>query len=376
VFEPDQFELADGRLELSGRWYGVQGRRFMRPSLTFRHRDGETRLLADLEHKPWAAVNGERWLAAFPCDGELDAAADAELTVAPDLTVELPVPKGLRARRQVRKRRGDNDRDSARRKETVRAKVASNAGDGNQPPTRAKVGPVRQAVASDREEAVQTQALSAARAEIATLRERLDQASRELADQRSRFARELGEARAVTAEALRTRDQAIAGGRKAIEDRQMAEKTMEEAMAARGKARKAGERALTRGKEALSARDEAVAERDQALKQRAHALKQRNRAVAQRDDALAQREQALRKRDQALSDLNGVRVERDELATAHEQLRVNHESAVTTRGAPLAMRNDAIEPGPRHQAQWITVAMAVVSLLAVILAVALILGSN
>src|SRR5436309_3171208 len=73
TFELDRFELADGQLELTGRWFGVKGRRFMRPSLILRGDEGETRLLADLADKPWAAENGEPWRAAFPCDGELDA---------------------------------------------------------------------------------------------------------------------------------------------------------------------------------------------------------------------------------------------------------------------------------------------------------------
>ena len=35
AFELDRFELTDGqRCELEGRWFGVRGRRFMRPALT------------------------------------------------------------------------------------------------------------------------------------------------------------------------------------------------------------------------------------------------------------------------------------------------------------------------------------------------------
>ena len=34
-FELDRFEMAaDDRLEVNGRWFGVRGRRFIRPSLT------------------------------------------------------------------------------------------------------------------------------------------------------------------------------------------------------------------------------------------------------------------------------------------------------------------------------------------------------
>ena len=47
-----------GRLEVSGRWYGVRGRRFMRPTLTFRHRaDGER---AARSRRPRAQAVGGR----------------------------------------------------------------------------------------------------------------------------------------------------------------------------------------------------------------------------------------------------------------------------------------------------------------------------
>ena len=91
-FELERFEFAgEERIEISGRWFGVRGRRFVRPSLTV-SADGETRRsLAVLEHKPWAPGEGETWIAAFPW--EADAAAevvDAELAVAPDIAVSLP----------------------------------------------------------------------------------------------------------------------------------------------------------------------------------------------------------------------------------------------------------------------------------------------
>jgi hypothetical protein len=100
----DRFEVSgDGRCELSGRWFGVRGRRFIRPTLTLRSAGDELRLLADLEHKPWAARDGEPWFAAFDgavVDGKIEA---AELNVAPDITVAVtgagvgaPTPGGRR----------------------------------------------------------------------------------------------------------------------------------------------------------------------------------------------------------------------------------------------------------------------------------------
>jgi hypothetical protein len=67
----------------------VRGRRFVRPTLTLNHKGAEVRALADLEHKPWAAEDGEVWMAAFTVDEGLDAAREIELSVAPDIAVEL-----------------------------------------------------------------------------------------------------------------------------------------------------------------------------------------------------------------------------------------------------------------------------------------------
>ena len=97
TFEIDGIARGEsGLLEVSGRWYGVRGRRFFRPTLTVTLPDdgGEIRMLADLEHKPWAAQDGDPWRAGFPFDRELGVIASAELNVAPDITVELGAPGG------------------------------------------------------------------------------------------------------------------------------------------------------------------------------------------------------------------------------------------------------------------------------------------
>jgi hypothetical protein len=102
-FEVERFELAgDACLEVRGRWFGVRGRRFMRPTLTAVAGGREQRLLAVLDHKPWIAEEGETWLAAFPCSTDPASLLQAELTVAPDVTVPLPpasAPAGGHRRR-------------------------------------------------------------------------------------------------------------------------------------------------------------------------------------------------------------------------------------------------------------------------------------
>src|SRR5882762_282002 len=104
-FEVERFELGpDACLEIHGRWFGVQGRRFMRPTLTAMAGGREHRLLAVLDHKPWIPAEGETWLAAFPWSTDPAALLQAELTVAPDVTVPLPPPSPSEGGRQRRSR--------------------------------------------------------------------------------------------------------------------------------------------------------------------------------------------------------------------------------------------------------------------------------
>ena len=93
AFAVERFGWAeDGRLEVSGRWYGLRGHRFVRPALTIVDGEDRRRILAALEHKPWAAADGEIWVAAFPWKGKPAVLEGAELAVAPTLAVDLPAP--------------------------------------------------------------------------------------------------------------------------------------------------------------------------------------------------------------------------------------------------------------------------------------------
>jgi TolA-binding protein len=94
-FEIERFEwTAPDRLEVVGRWHGVRGRRFLRPTLDVEVDGERRRMLALLEHKPWAPAEGEDWVAAFSWRGDQAQFDDAELTVSPDLAVQLPTPNG------------------------------------------------------------------------------------------------------------------------------------------------------------------------------------------------------------------------------------------------------------------------------------------
>jgi flagellar biosynthesis GTPase FlhF len=85
TFDLERLEAGDGALVISGHWAAVRGMRFVRPTLTV----GTRRLLATLEHKPWAPDGSEPWVAAFPWTGDEVDAAECWLDVAPGVLVPL-----------------------------------------------------------------------------------------------------------------------------------------------------------------------------------------------------------------------------------------------------------------------------------------------
>lgn len=93
-FELERLDVEGGELVVSGHWSGVRGLRFVRPTLVASDR----RILATLEHKPWAPSLDSTWTAAFPWNGDDVDADDLVLAVSPQVTVPLgdasavPVP--------------------------------------------------------------------------------------------------------------------------------------------------------------------------------------------------------------------------------------------------------------------------------------------
>src|SRR3954454_18597843 len=93
AFELERFEwLTDDRLEITGRWYGVRGLRFVRPTLHARAGGRRRRMIALLDHKPWAADTEGLWTAAFAWRGPREDITSARLEVGPDVVVDLPEP--------------------------------------------------------------------------------------------------------------------------------------------------------------------------------------------------------------------------------------------------------------------------------------------
>jgi hypothetical protein len=84
TFAVDAIEATGDSLTVRGRWSGVRGMRFVRPTLVL----GDRELLATLEHKPWAP-DADPWVAAFPWDGSEPDLQQLWLSVAPSVTVPL-----------------------------------------------------------------------------------------------------------------------------------------------------------------------------------------------------------------------------------------------------------------------------------------------
>ena len=273
AFELDKFEVTDGdRLEVTGRWSGVRGLRFMRPSLTVRTEDGERSLLALLEHKPWAAEEGSDWTAAFPWQGGSPDPGQMELAVAPsvvvDLAPELPKP----ARKRSMTERYERERKRAARLETEAEMLRE---------TTTAVKAKYEAALADH--ARLANELSVTKAELETARRERDAATRE----RDRLVRERDEAVRLresaeaeqAADAARVTEQAL-GRQEQLE--QLAREQHEQIAQ------------LTRERDAaVRQRDKARGEIEQAVQERDNAVTERNEAVSQRISAESERDSAL-----------------------------------------------------------------------------------
>jgi hypothetical protein len=246
-FEVDRLEWVEpDRLEVAGRWYGVRGLRFVRPSLDLEAGDERRHLLAVLDHKPWEARDGEDWIAAFPWDGDKVELSHAELAVTPAVVVELPVP----------------------------------GGNGKKEPKKKAAAP-RRVQASDRGRDDRI------RAEAQALRQERDAAL------------------AARDETVQERDAAVAERDEAVRARDALAETHNAAVAAQHEAVADRDAAAAARSAALSEVESAMAERDAAIRKRQAAQQERDQMKhalkASRDavkSANAARDEAMRARDE------------------------------------------------------------------------------
>ena len=271
AFEVERFEwTANDRLEVTGRWYGLRGHRFVRPVLMVQAGEEQRRMLALLEHKPWAADDGEEWIAAFPWAGAPRELTAAELAVAPSLAVDLPMP-------QVPGGRG-------------RAPAPP---DGPLPARRGAARPAPPVV---------TQAPGAVPRDEPS-------AADEPAALRARLADEQATVRRLKAE-LEDARQGLAAAAQAAGDHDALERERDAALAARdaalARANLDHDAIVEERDSAVHERSAALYERDEALDERAAANFERERAIAERDAAFAERDRAVEAQRTAVSNLEAL----------------------------------------------------------------------
>ncbi len=303
-FEVDRFQPADdGRLELSGRWVGVRGRRFVRPTLTIITELSRTRMLADLEHKPWAADDGQSWHASFPWDPDGTDVVDVELAVATDIVISLPPP----------------------------------GADAGAWPRAVDEAP--EAAADLKERAVKPRAETTSKAQA-------PEPEVELRELTHALKTEHRKARRLLAELERTRSEAL----DATSEHQQAQATIGELREALAEAMRVAEQAVAERDEAVQAcelartgHDQETRIRDQALEERDHAVAERDQAAEERDQARAERDQAAEERDQALASRNKALAERKRALGDRDKARRSREQAISQGRTLLAARRDANE---------------------------------
>ena len=284
-FELERLELDHGQLLVRGWWSGVRGMRFVRPALMVEGR----KLLATLEHKPWAVAPDGTWIAAFAWDE--GAPLDVEgvtLVVAPSVEVPLdrePAP------------------DVAEPPVVVPAAAAA-------PPPPPPAGARRPAAATRTPDASER-----LHDELGALERRLDAVRDELHETRSIAAER--EAR------CRELEQVAASERR------------------RAAEAEAGSDGLARSRAmAMVDRDRVIAQHEEAVVDREAAVRTRSRMEGRRDEALTLLETAEARREDAIAERDEARRQREEILMAHDvlQQQLKGDRACAQRAQPAAAR--------------------------------------
>ena len=320
-FELERFQWSgDDRLEVEGRWFGVRGRRFVRPVLTVQVRGRRRRLLAVLEHKPWQADETESWIAAFPWEGSRDDVGEAELEVGA-LTVDLPPPGGSQRRRRP-----------ASAEPAAAAAEPSTAAEADEPPStdRRTASETRHQVERD---------LAGTRAELGRLRQRHEEESREL---RASVREASDEAARLREELQRERE-----GRGTELDRLRESDAEARAAAARHR-----DAASTTAAEAERQREEAAAASAELERQReeAAAAAELERLREAASTAAAEAEQLREARQEALAENQRLRQATRKASAEAERLRAASRRPGAPRPAPAetAAKPAGDPPEPRR----------------------------
>jgi hypothetical protein len=332
AFDVERFEwTAVDRLEVRGRWTGVRGRRFMRPSLSVEVARGRRRLIALLEHKPWAAGDGDTWVAAFPWDGARQDVGRAVLEVGAGLAVELPAP-----------REPQHVREAAAREAAA--------------PPPAPEPPPSRSVQDQREEE-----LWRAQAAAQTARREAEQTREQLAAERERSTRQLRDAEAARSVAERERERLrheVGAVRTRMEEQMEAVRAEAERLrgALDARAAEVDERAaavdaregeLAARESDLAAREAVVRERDAAVADRDAAVGARDALQREHEGLVAERDRAVRERRAAVAERDAARRERDAAAAARDAAVADRDRVLRVRQGPPRPPANATEPAVR-----------------------------
>lgn len=351
VFEVERFERDGDRLALTGRWFGVRGRRFVRPTLTRVGGSGRSRVLADLEHKPWAAEDGGAWEAAFPW-GDDRRATKFELSVAPDITIQLPSPSARRGSRRL----VALPRDAATLYGASPATPSSGAPADVEEPAPSRDPELERL---ETELGVVKAKLQAAEGEVEARRAALTEREHELGALREQLARAQADresAAHANTESVAARDQVAAE-----RDRLLAER---EGLIAEREQLESHHDALARD------REQVIAERDQLMIERDRLTTERDRQRAERDQLTAQLQQSAGEHEQTRRELSAVQTRLDQATAALDAAHRERDEAVTARGAALVMRRAAGTPAHfERPASWWKQILAVLALIGVMFAV-------
>ena len=226
-FELERLDVEGDELVVSGHWSGVRGLRFVRPTLVASDR----RILATLEHKPWAPSLDSTWTAAFPWDGDVVDADELALAVSPQVIVPLgegtAVPEPATA-------------PVARTPVRAVAVVSEPQPEPAPPAVMLAPEPAPEpAPAAEPEPAYIAPALSLDAARIAALESEVDDLARALANaerDRERALAQLAEAVAAREAAVRTRARMELAQEEAFAERERAEAALAAAEAQRDEA--------------------------------------------------------------------------------------------------------------------------------------------
>jgi hypothetical protein len=340
-FELERFErTGPDRIEIAGRWFGLRGRRFVRPVLSLQISGGaRRRAIALLEHKPWAADDGQTWVAAFAWPQGAGEVEGAVLEVGPGLIVDLPAPGGKHSSQgRVSALRPHAPAPMARRIAHDDEPAAEPPGPGTAvPPV-----PRRDRGAPDRRGTV----LRAGDAPEFTFRDRAPAPPRDLVtaaiEERDEAVTARDEAERERVRALNDRDDALSRRDAALRDVDRAASERDEAVVERDRLRAELER-ITRE------RDVADAERKRMIQDAETVERERDQAAAERDAARAELARALPERDNAMRESEAAGVRADRAESERDTAFAERKTAVAQRDRARrerdrAMRAAGVEP--------------------------------